>query len=348
MLTVRLGKAGPREQLRAIPVRIPGGIYRMAVVRLETEKDAVPSEQDWARVQALCSRVRLAPGTYLSITALAGACAIPEGQSPWFAAGAQDEAVVMLFRMGEFDGPSKAWMERWQEEVVKAGGAKMPLEQHRYNDNTRGYDLNCADDAFRVATFVLWDCSKRFGTKSALFRNWLNAQSVVFETCVGEEKPLPALPANPPRWLEQDRDYQQAAWHFYLGRNEQALREFQQIAADKTSQWQEISRYLVVRTLTRIVQQDPKQYPRAQAEIEAILKDPSARRIHSAVRTLERRNDLATQQPPCKSKSSPAGFGTLRIPANGVRLRPWRNGSEHKKSNGCSRRSIPPRQPTPA
>lgn len=180
----------------------------------------------------------------------------------------------------EQDPTAVDWLEEWQ----KLSG-KPREEQHRFNADDANYELNCADDAFRVAVFTARDRRKR-----GFYEHWLASQKAVFSNCAGiKGDALPALPANAPKWLAQDHAYQSAARLFYRGEREGALRAFREIAADATSQWRTLARYLVVRTLTRNVQDDPAHLQAAIAEVQAVLADAQLASIHGPVRALRRR-----------------------------------------------------------
>jgi hypothetical protein len=210
-------------------------------------------------------------------------------------AGEQSQANLYLLdleRRDPWDRTAPDWGEEWTKlraiySAGKAGGVK----KERLNRNDYSYELNCADDAFRVASFTLRDRLKRVGSASPFFKNWFAAQEAVFSNCDGSDgDALPALPNNAPEWLRQDRVYQIGAWFFYHGESEKAIEAFRLVAADPKSPWRVLGRYLIARTMTREVQANPKMSDRAMREIDGILKDAKLAPIHGAVRALRRRN----------------------------------------------------------
>lgn len=191
-----------------------------------------------------------------------------------------------------WDATAPDWAEEWDRATRPFGlPVPQPPKAHRFSYETNSYELNCAEDAFRVATFTLRDRLKRVGSKSPFFSNWLQAQHAVFGACGGNESTaLPALPAAAPAWLRQDRAYQTAAWHFYRGERDASIHAFQAVSADPASPWRILARYLVIRAMTRGVQRDSAQYPEVAREIDRVLKDRQLSSIHGAVRVLRRRN----------------------------------------------------------
>mgnify|MGYP000104584934 CR=1 FL=1 len=197
-----------------------------------------------------------------------------------------------LTRRDPWDRTAPDWGEEWSKvrttySTTKAGTVK----KERLNRNNYAYELNCAADAFRVASFTLRDRLKRVGAASPFFKNWLTGQEAVFSNCDGSDgDALPALPSGAPDWLRQDRAYQLGARFFYRGQAEEAIRAFRLVAADPKSPWRVLARYLVARALPREVQANPKMSDRALLEIDGVLKESRLAQIHGPVRVLRRRN----------------------------------------------------------
>ncbi len=191
-----------------------------------------------------------------------------------------------------WDRTAPDWVENWTREAAKVDGIKQDPEQFRRdrNPNSPAYVFYRAEDAYRVATFTLRDRIQRVGVKSPYLRSWLAGQQVAFE----EATDWPALPNGSPKWLVQDRADQKAAALFYAGKTEDAARAFREIAADSTSQWRILARYLVARSYVVGAQGDAKFGPQGEAEIRAILSNPALAQIHSVVKVLRRRNALTT------------------------------------------------------
>lgn len=210
-------------------------------------------------------------------------------------AGEQSQANLYLLdleRRTPWDRTAPDWGKEWTKlRATYSAGEAGEVRKERLNRNNYSYELNCADDAFRVASFTLRDRLKRVGSASPFFKNWLAAQEAVFSNCDGGDgDALPALLPNAPEWLRQDRVYQMGAWFFYRGEEERAIEAFRLVAADPKSPWRVLARYLVVRAMTREVQANPKVSGRAMQEIDGVLKDSKLAQIHGAVRVLRRRN----------------------------------------------------------
>ncbi len=122
----------------------------------------------------------------------------------------------------------------------------------------------CPLDAFNRATATLAERQKT--ATEAQLTLWLEGQDAVFQNCDPtspwpaskiENDPAvkvvlaPALPADAPQWLQQDREYQIAAAHFYAEKFDEARRRFQAIANNKASPWQPLAPYLAARCLVR-------------------------------------------------------------------------------------------------
>jgi hypothetical protein len=112
--------------------------------------------------------------------------------------------------------------------------------------------LNCPDPAFQNATLTLTKRANTWGKQSPLLADWLKAQDAVFQNCAGKTPTLPeTAPANSPALLHADRAYQQASAAFYARQYDQAIQQFQAIAADTQSPWQPWGKYLAARALVR-------------------------------------------------------------------------------------------------
>ena len=158
--------------------------------------------------------------------------------------------------------------------------------QLAYNPENHAFELNCAEDAFRVATHTLDSRRARFGTGSPAFRSWIGAQDTVFRNCEMEKPEIPQeASADLPALIRADRAYQIAAAHFYAGEYQEALDRFRRIGQDGSSPWSAISRYLAVRTLSRMAEDDDKARAKQagaqlRTEAQAILSDPQLFSIH--------------------------------------------------------------------
>jgi hypothetical protein len=151
---------------------------------------------------------------------------------------------------------------------------------------------NCPDDAFATALRTLDARRSHFGDGSAPLREWVGAQAAVFENCHQGPLVLPPAPAAAADDLSRaDRAYQTAAAYFYATEYEQAAVRFRAIAADRTSPWRPVGRYLAARANIRyatVPKEDIDNDRLALAEIDlrAALADPAAARIHRSARGL--------------------------------------------------------------
>ncbi len=147
------------------------------------------------------------------------------------------------------DSAIKAWIEARKEIVGNEQTSPAIYDQRRHS----GYDFfpNCTRNAFEVATQTLKDRALSYGANDANVRNWLDAQDIVFKNCAEGAEAPPPVGRGAPNWLQKDRDYQIAAANFYSLRLAEARSRFEKIGADNDSVWQEISAYLVGRTLVR-------------------------------------------------------------------------------------------------
>lgn len=169
----------------------------------------------------------------------------------------------------------KAWLTARKE--LLADGQELPAiytERHWGS----GYDFfpNCAKNAFEVATQTLKDHIGSYGAQNPDVQAWIAAQDVVFSNCSGGKQVPEELSNASPAWLRKDRDYQIAAAHFYSLNFAEARARFEKIAADADSPWQEVSGYLVPRTLVRegsLAKSDNKKkecYERAENELQRL------------------------------------------------------------------------------
>ncbi len=191
---------------------------------------------------------------------------------------------------GSWDSIGEDWLSRWRKVRSQIQPPPPPTRlitggQLAYNPETHSFALNCAEDAFRTAIHTLDARRSRFGAASRALRSWLDAQDRVFANCEGGPPAIPPpASADLPPLIRADRDYQVAAAHFYAHDYPPALDLFRRIGQDNASPWSAISRYLVVRTLLRMTDdQTPvsdQVNARLQAEAQSILGDPKLLSIH--------------------------------------------------------------------
>jgi len=169
------------------------------------------------------------------------------------------------------------------------------------NITTQDYYLtysNCLDDSFATATKTLTARSAAYGAKDPAVIDWVRGQDDVFSNCPGKPSPQPNASANTPQpspqrmppnlnasapdWLKQDRAYQIAAANFYVENYETALSGFRAIAADTSSPWSAVSRYLVARTLLRKAT-IADAYIGGPADQDAVKMKAAADRLHAGL-----------------------------------------------------------------
>ncbi len=191
---------------------------------------------------------------------------------------------------GSWDHIGTDWPAQWRQARSRIKSPAPPPTllitngQLAYIPETHSFALNCAEDAFRVATNTLNARRSRFGADSQAFRSWIGAQDQVFENCQWGPLAIPpeASPELPPL-IRSDRDYQIAAAHFYAGDYQAALDRFRLISRDAASPWSALSRYLVVRTLLRMTDDQTTAVSagaQLRSEADSILADSRLAPIH--------------------------------------------------------------------
>lgn len=150
----------------------------------------------------------------------------------------------------------------WRQLVMAATGGQYLFNTRKYVSRavtsngralTRNWFFdNCQADALTTAIATFNERRARYGESSPDFGRWLAAQQQVFANCAETELSLPAPPED--SWAplaQQDRRYQIAASYLYNMQYRVAAEHFDSIAADSTSPWADVSRYLVARSLVR-------------------------------------------------------------------------------------------------
>jgi hypothetical protein len=113
------------------------------------------------------------------------------------------------------------------------------------------YFVNCTAGSFDTASDHLQQLIAKQGGVTAPVRQWVEAQQVVFENCPRDAS-VPAAPtaAMTPE-QRADRRYQIAAAHFYQMKYDTAAQEFEAIAQDASSDWQQYGLLLAARCYLR-------------------------------------------------------------------------------------------------
>src|ERR1700739_924011 len=131
------------------------------------------------------------------------------------------------------DGP-KDWLDA-RAQIVSSAAPQITQQQGL--DTYNSY-LNCANDAFATAAVTLKSRAGKFGKDHAGVKDWEAAQDAVFANCGGNpDQPMVPSAANAslPELLRYDREYQIAAAYMYSNHYDEAIKGFQDIAAEKSS-----------------------------------------------------------------------------------------------------------------
>jgi len=188
------------------------------------------------------------------------------------------------------------WIKKWNEARKQVPGAGTPgaIKAYRNQEKPHEYEsfLNCQQDAFENAETTLSERIKRFGADSAAVKDWVSAQDKVFANC-GEGKVIPeAAGPDSDALIRADRAYQIGAANFYATNFDEATKQFDAIAQDKSSPWRDKARYLAARSLLRqgsLADKEETGRPamaEAETRLNAILKDSSAAASHHAATRL--------------------------------------------------------------
>lgn len=156
---------------------------------------------------------------------------------------------------------------------------------------------NCQTAAFETAVATLKELVAKFGANSEPVKQWLLAQDLVFSNC-GDgtygsprvAKIPPALPASADPLMRADRAYQIACALFYAQNFDLARRDFEAIANDHNSPWQQMAGYLAVRamirgaTLAKTI--NPALLAQAQKRLKSLGEDSSYAKMKDDLQAL--------------------------------------------------------------
>ena len=164
---------------------------------------------------------------------------------------------------------AKAWY-KLREKVV----GKSELDEQEYLSKYRS-----PDESFRQATETLAERAKTHAGDKAALEDWVKAQEIVLANFESRGKG-PAVPApleSGPADLRADRAYQIAAAHFNARQLDQAIAEFDKIAADAQSPHRKLAAYLSLRTRFEALR-GKEQAPENAERSAALLKEAEALR----------------------------------------------------------------------
>jgi hypothetical protein len=208
----------------------------------------------------------------------------------------EQEALVALWdeRLNPKWVDEQQWINGWLAARSKVPNVGPPPLAGIYRNPTgHQWYVNCLEDGFRSAIKTLALRLENFGPNSAEIHEWLIGQDAVFANCSGREFIPPPVSATSHPLLKADRAYQIAAANFYAGHFDTAEKLFRDIASDTSSPWNQVSRYLAVRTLVRKGlldaapdSPDTKRLATAEIELETILANDRLETIHPSARRL--------------------------------------------------------------
>jgi hypothetical protein len=185
------------------------------------------------------------------------------------------------------DSSGKNWIEARKK--VPGATAITDVQTYRNQEKPHEYEefLNCQQDAFQTANATLDERIKKFGADSNQVRDWLAAQDMVFSNC-HEGSHIPEATTDQDALVRADRAYQIAAANFYSTNFDEAKKQFDAIAKDKTSPYRIVSPYLAARAMLRKGSFPEKAEDRrpaladAEDRLNAVLKDSSLKLSHHA------------------------------------------------------------------
>ena len=210
----------------------------------------------------------------------------------------EQNALVGLWRDRldfKWEANDEQWKKVWftAREKVPGVGQSPTIDVYRHREKPNEYEtyLNCQQDAFENAAATLAARIKRFGQDSALIKDWVAAQDLVFANC-SEGSHIPGTtPGESEALARADRNYQIAAANFYAGSFDEAKTLFESISTDTDSPWRVTAPYLVARTLIRkasLGTPEGKEAALGEAEkdLNAILKNSALQASHESSRRL--------------------------------------------------------------
>ena len=194
-----------------------------------------------------------------------------------------------------YDYSSDDWVKKWKDARAKVPGLAPSAEINVYRNREKPNDyeqfLNCQQDAFDVAVATLNDRIARFEADSAVVRDWVTTQDIVFSNCGGGENiPQPSNDQDPA--IRLAHAYQTAAANFYATKFDEAAKQFDAIAKDAASPWRLIAPYLAARAMLRkgsLAEKEEQGKPaltEAEKRLNAILAARELSRSHHAAERL--------------------------------------------------------------
>ncbi|REJ78641.1 MAG: hypothetical protein DWQ47_04100 [Acidobacteria bacterium] len=171
----------------------------------------------------------------------------------------------------------KAWVSERASVIVNEEAPPDIYVDKPYSETGYQFFPNCSTDAFVVARETLSDRAASHGSGDKWVQEWIRGQDTVFRNCADSKASPTPMNASMPEWLKKDRAYQTAAAEFYSLNYAKAKELFGDIAKDPDSPWQEVSEYLVPRTivreasLTKNKERTRQLYSEAEQELETVF-----------------------------------------------------------------------------
>lgn len=168
-----------------------------------------------------------------------------KGHIPFLPLMSDMESFLITYRY--LEGKSNVNVDEFKvlEEQIESYSKKW-LELNNEIDQNEPY-YPCTEDAARFAVEQFELKEKKYNNEN--FKTWLDNQNLVFKNCHSQELTLPLLPNQDDIDLNKDYDYQTAASYFYKSDYDKAIDAFTKISKDEQSPYQDISNYLIFRTL---------------------------------------------------------------------------------------------------
>lgn len=157
-----------------------------------------------------------------------------------------------------------------------------------YSGTSYDFVQNCNADAFARAAATLDARVRATSRTSPEVQRFVAAQDLVFLACSRSERSEHMPPPGDTVRERNDRAYQTAARAFYLGDLAGALAGFEAIAANASSEWRFLARYLVARVHQRRAFEEEGAWrdglEAAVRTLDGILADPTMAQWHAPAR----------------------------------------------------------------
>jgi hypothetical protein len=186
--------------------------------------------------------------------------------------------------------PDPSRVTPWEKARAEVSGlpaaASIDPDKKVPNQDYEAYP-NCLAGAFETAAATLRQRVAKWGASSPNVAEWVRGQDQVFQDCSATEPAIPDGIDSGDPLLIADRAYQIAAAEFYAGQYDDAIADFEDIAADASSPWAGIAPYLAARTLIRAsTMTGSESLPEAAKRLQAIIDDPARQQYRESAQGL--------------------------------------------------------------